>query len=489
MKFRRVIFLLYSVFIKYNLVYSLDVLQLQELTTGLHNLSNIKILEENVENKPVEISQYKFGFTNTVISVDNIVNELDQRASCDARYWNNKLENACKCCLIQNAPKLDIGKKPSEILKICLDKNQCNNGVIQALLNQEKIESKDNEEKIRELIYHIYNKSVIVKEVFPHDIKFNADGTLTESAVKELLVQGYKEGKLRDPNFSSISCLDAKNILSEKGTGTDQLFSITSNCLGKENDFILKDLLKGSSEIIELQKTSLIPRLNNYIYPKNVLRFPSFVFPFAYISYNFGGKEHYLSLMMKASGVPLSLLTKEYKNNSINKSDVELAYYKTGFAFSNFHQKFMKNFKQLAKPGQLLNLTYVQGDAHQSNIFYDKDTNRVIFIDNEKFSSQKNPFEDIEVFIFRSLIFIPPALFVDQKFLHDWIFLSTLSFLKGYIEAYKINDRIKILEELMVKFSTESSYIHEFFTYYDEYKRYEHIFDKIFEELKKIYNT
>ena len=472
MKFRRVIFLLYSIFIKYNLVYSLDVLQLQELTTGLHNLSNIKILEKNVENKPVEISQYKFGFTNTVISIDNIVNELDQRASCDARYWNNKLENACKCCLIQNAPKLDIGKKPSEILKICLDKNQCNNGVIQELLNQEKIESKDNEEKIRELIYHIYNKSVIVKEVFPHDIKFNADGTLNEDTVKELLVEAYQENKLKDSNFKDTSCLSIKNIFTKKAGGESaQLFSITSNCLNKPTDYILKEMKPGLEEVKNLEKVNLISNLAPYKYPKIIPGFPSIILPIAYMSYNYSGKNHYLSLMLKAPGVRLSSLVGRYKNHTIDKADVEQAYYQTGFAFSKFHQ-----------------IAFNQGDAHEGNIFYDKSTNQIIFIDNEAFFIGWNSFIDIEMFIFPTFWFLlHPLKKIDATFLNNWILLSIGSFLKGYIEAYKIDERKQLLEKLIRQFNDEQSYSDKYL--YLFYINKKGIFDKIFEELKKIYNA
>ena len=463
--------------------YSINLLanqQLQELTASLQNLSNVIPIEQN--------NNEKFGFTNTVVSINQIVEMFNEKTDCNAKPWSDKLENICKCCLIKNAPALDDGKKPSEVLQICLDKKQCDNSIIQELLNHEKIEIEGQEEKLRELISDIYNKSVIVKEIFPHDIKFNSDGTLNEEMVKQLLVQAHQSKKLNDPNFSNVSCLNIKDIMSQKGFSTEQLFSIVSNCLGKKNDYILKGVDR--REIINLQKTSLIPGLDTYIYPKNVSGFPSFILPFAYISYNYKNKDHYLSLMLKAPGYQMSSFAKKYKEQIISKSEVVDEYYQTGFSLSQFHQKFMKDFKHLAKPGQLLNLTYIQGDAHQDNIFYDKATNEAIFIDNEKFSSPENPFEDIEMFTFRSLLFLPGALIIEKNFFDQWFFLSISSFLKGYIDAYKIDERPNILEELIFNFRNGSSYCQKnpWCTYFDDYKHYEYIFDKIFEELIKLYS-
>lgn len=450
---------------------------LAELIQGLQNLSNIESAEQ--------VDGEKFDFQNTVISINHTVENFNKKTSCGVQAWSNKLENACKCCLIQNAPELDTGKPPSEVLQICLNKKECDNSVIEEMLNQEKIAYRSKEKNLRELISHLYNKSIIIKEVLPHNIKFNHDGSFTEDSAKEFLAQAYEEKKLRIPNFRSASCLNVTDILSEKGYMTSQLFSVTSNCLSKETNYILKEMTAGTSEVIYLQRSSLIPGLTTYLYPATIQGFPSFVLPLAYISYNYAGREHYLSLMLKAPGILLSSLVTKYKNQAVSKSDIEEAYYQTGFTLSNFHKKFMSDFKQQAKPGQLLNTTYIQGDAHQSNIFYDKVTNRVTFIDNEKFTvrSPGNPFLDIEAFIFITLNhLIPNHIKNDQKFLNDWIFLTAKNFLEGYISAYNMDDKSKVLEELVHRFNDSTSYL--FPASYRSYQNYRTIFEKIFEEFR-----
>ena len=477
-----IILSLYPIVSNY-IVYS-NPIELQELTANLQNLSNIKVVREPAGLiKPIK--EQRFDFKETIVSIGGVVKSFDKQTPCNIEKWSNKLENTCKCCLIKNAPLLDQGKKPSEIIKICSNKNECNSSVIQEFLNQEKIENNDEEEKLRELISHIYNNSVIVKEVLPYDIKFDPQGKLTESGVKELLVQAYRDGKLNDSNFSSVSCLNAKNILSQSsGRHVKQLFLVTSNCLNKKVDYILKDMEKGLYEVGHLQASSIISSLRPYIFPNFVPGFPSFIFPVAYISYNYAGKDHFLSLMLKAPGISLSSLLAKYKEQAISKSEVELAFYQTGSALSRFHQLSLSGSGR----GRLLHP--IQGDAHQENVFYDKATNQVIFIDNDSMSVNDVAFLDLFLFVFGFLWNLKSkntSIINDQAFLNDWIMLTIKSFLKGYIDAYKIEDRYKELEGLILKFTNKRYYPPRSSFIYDEYLKSKTIYDKIFEELKNLY--
>lgn len=304
-------------------------IQLQALTSSLQNLSNIKVVKVK---KPAENYKpgQKFDFTETVISIGNIVERFDKDSTCDVEHWANQLENSCKCCLIKNAPLIDKGKKPSEILKICLDKSHCSKSVIKEMYKQEKISPKDKEKSLGELISHIYNKSIIVSEVPPLDIKFKSNGNLTEEGVKQLLAQAYKENKLKDEHFRSASCLSAQDMISKKGYETLQLFSVDSNCLKEQVRYILKEMKSGRSEIISLRKSSSISAVKPYIYPNIVSGFPTFIFPFAFLSYTYGDKFHYLSLMLRAPGILVSTLSSLYKENKISKDEVKEIFYEIG---------------------------------------------------------------------------------------------------------------------------------------------------------------
>ena len=146
----------------------------------------------------------------------------------------------------------------------------------------------------------------------------------------------------------------------------------------------------------------------------------------------------------------------------------------------------MDNFKDLAKPDKLLNPTYVQGDAHQGNIFYDEKTDHVTFIDNERIArtSPKSPFLDIQFFIFTTII-----LFFhheNKNFLDTWLHMCIGAFLWGYIRAYDTDVQNKVLDELIVEFNNPEKYEHS--VYYEFYKRNEKIFNDIFDFLKKAIN-
>lgn len=425
----------------------------------------------------------------TVVVIDNIVREFDVKTPCTASFWANKLENACKCCLIKNAPSLGQGKKPSDVLNSCLKENSCNQIIIDQLLQKENLVTKgDKEEALRNLITSLYDKSIIIEEIEPTNITLTPQGFFTENSLVNFLARAYQEKKLNNPDFSDVACLRAKNEVTAKAMGyqTLQLFSIASNCSAKHTEYILKEIRSGTHEIISLQKYFLVPSLVPYLYPKHVENFPSFVLPSAYISYVYNNKAHYTALMLKVPGELLSSLLDKYKKNlELNKNILQKAYYQTGLAMSNFHRKFMHEFTNLAKPNALLNPTYVHGDAHQANIFYDIDTDKVTFIDNERVGSisPKNPFWDIECFIFITML---REFKGDSNFLNTWLSICVASFLSGYVNAYPSQDRKKLLNELIATFDNPRSYAYagnnQLYNLYVSQKK---IFDYIFDWISK----
>lgn len=421
----------------------------------------------------------------TVIVIDNVVKEFSTKTSCDLSSWSHKLENACTCCLIKKAADLDKGKKPSEILNECLKSASCDSKIVYELLQKEGITSaKDKEELIRNLIISLYDKSIIIKQIEPINIEFTADGSFTEQSALNFLVRASQEKKLKaGDDFGNSSCLTAKNIMTEKGFQTLQLFLISSECSGKKVDYIFKEIATGTGEIINLQNSFLIPSLVPYLYPEHNEGFPSFILPAAYITYRYQNKDHYMALMLKAPGDLMSSLVRKYKADPTNTLKyISKAYFEVGFAMSNFHKKFMDQFKNLADSKRLLNPTYVHGDAHQSNIFYDENRAMVTFIDNERIasSSPKSPFWDIQYFIFMSMsLFLPPDIKNDGQFLRQWILTSIGSYLIGYISAYPSSVRRQLLTELKETFSNSANYTknHNIFA---EYKNNEKAFDDLF---------
>jgi len=328
--------------------------------------------------------------------------------------------------------------------------------------------------------------------VYPHDIKFDSQGNFTELALSEFLAQAYKDNKLANSDFESVKCTKVQNLMGGgrhiTGTQTKQLFKIISSCnkAGESREYILKEMKLGIHEIKKLENSVIIEDIRPYIYPKKVSNFPSFIFPIAYISYVYNNKPHYLSLLDRSPGVLLSTLISQYKENKIKDEEVKEIYFNVGFALSNFHKEMMKHFKDKANPNILLNPTYVQADAHQANVFYDKANKQTIFIDNEniKLNAGKDPFYDITWFFFVTLsLFIPNDIMQDKGFLNKWTILTMESFFQGYINAYEKGLREKLALEIFEKLRKSAGYS----TYYYSYNDNKDVVESIIKILKAKY--
>ncbi len=409
----------------------------------------------------------------TVVLIDDIVKEISQEDfKCDINLWANKIENACKCCLIKFAPEITgIETSAQEIIKTCTNPNKkrCDIDLINRLEKENKLYAfKTPDEKLKKLIEILYKKSIIVREIHPHNITFNQMGYFaTPESVAKFLAQAYNENKISNPSFKSADCINITDIMGQKGYQTSQLFVVESACDITPKKYILKEIASKTKEIARLENSSLIKALYPFIYPKREPNFPTFLFPIAYISYSYNNTDHYLSLLDMAPGVLLSNLIIKYKNNEISQEDIKHIYYKVGFSISRFHQRMSYHFKNDNQYDNImLKPTYVQGDAHQANIFYDKDQDQVIFIDNEKIAADdnnnkppKDPYYDIRKFFFTTLqMFTPENIKNDRNFINKWLKITISNFLKGYIDVYKEESRTQLLSELYNKFRSDNSY-------------------------------
>lgn len=375
-----------------------------------------------------------FCSEKVLINIDNIVREFDATTSCDISAWANELSNACKCCLFKRVPQMGSGpgqKTAEAVVAECINEEYCTQELINSL--QTSTESTD----LKTALYQLYNTSIVIKKMSKDRITFDAQGNLTEQGAKTLLEKAFKEGKLFDQNFKSVTCIKIQDISAEKkGLHTLQLFLINSNCL-KPQSYILKEMADKYTETRKLANFFGLKQLDDIIWPRYSKDYPALAIPFAFLQYN----NHYLSLALKAEGVELEKFVVNYFLNPSpeNKQKVKQAYFDVGYVLSKFHQRFMKN------KNDILGLTVVHGDLHHRNIFYDTTTRRVILIDNElmpdSFEKPQSPMRDIAYLIFspNHPSLIPKSIATKVK-AGSWIQLIIAPFLKGYISAYSKKD-------------------------------------------------
>lgn len=91
-----------------------------------------------------------------MVNIDRNIRELDENSSCDISNWSNKLDNACKCCLVKRVPLLDKGFSAQEIVDQCIQKGHCTQELIAVL----KHDAQDLTAGLRKL----YTNSVIIKK-------------------------------------------------------------------------------------------------------------------------------------------------------------------------------------------------------------------------------------------------------------------------------------------------------------------------------------
>lgn len=422
----------------------------------------------------------KVKTAKTVVIIGEVVKEFDEQTPCDFQYWASKLENSCKCCLIKKAPEiLAQTKTAQEAIDECIaQEKHCNLAIIETLLKQERIADPSRQEALKKLIILLYNHSTVVKEAQSNNITFDAQGNFIESAIPNFLAQAFKDGVLSNPDFKNASCISAQDIISEKGFQTRQLFMVSSTCSGKKSEYVLKEIASGTAEILRLTQSVLIPELTPYVYPNHVSGYPLFIMPTAYISYRYNNKDHYLALMPKSEGIKISSLVELYKRKQISKEKIEKIFYEIGHALAKFHNKFMDEYKNKAKPGTVLTPTIVHGDAHQANIFYDEKTNTVILIDNERIITYlpTTPAWELRYLFFTTFeLFTPTTIKKDQPFFNDWIYLTMKSFMKGYMSIYPKHQWKQIINEVLTDLQENKQ----------RYEKYEEPMNRVFNELKK----
>lgn len=278
-----------------------------------------------------------------------------------------------------------------------------------------------------------------------------SDGALTEQSLPKFLAKAYSEKKLNDEAFSKESCLKAKNIRTQGGRQTLQLFRVTSTCNPEEASYIIKEPANGRGEAQNLMAIEAFPGMKELIAPKRVEGLPSIALPLAYLSYaDQGNRTHYIEIMPAAQGRVFADYIKEYRDNKSQAHEEKLsnAYKTLGKEISGFYKKFMSSdIKKLAK-------TILHGDLHIFNIFYDDIGNHFTLIDNESIAhylnNPRSPSKDI-----LELFFVPFDLnhpdfreTIKGIDLKTWTKIALKDFILGYLEPFARADHKQVLQEL-----------------------------------------
>ena len=240
-----------------------------------------------------------------IVIIDHTAHLINSETSCTMSKWANTLENSCICCLIKHAPHIkEKNFKASYLINGCIGNKNCSKEVLNQLIqelipNQQKLDVFDakSENILRDFITHLYDKVVVIKEIYPTAITFTPEGNFTEESLKQFLEQAYKDKKLPNPDFKSVSCLQTHNIATSGGIRTRQLFTVQSSCsVPPGREYIVKDIERFTdpegiqhpliNEPYFLVEKALMPELQPFIYPNKKENFPTLIFPEAYTFFN-----------------------------------------------------------------------------------------------------------------------------------------------------------------------------------------------------------
>jgi len=391
----------------------------------------------------------------TVVSIHHIVKTLNKEADCNLSQWNEP-EDACTCCLMYHKGKRGNKKSADAIIEQCIKTNkQCTESTISAVKKRYNLPATaSSQELFDKLEDGIVTKNMTVDKSF-----LESSGAFTEASLPKFLAQAYNEKKLKNDAFSKEACLKAKNLGTQGGYNTLQLFLITSTCHPKEASmYIIKEARSGLDEATKLRTVEEFPKMKELIAPKIMPGLPTIALPFAYFSYPDTKSIHYLATMPAAKGKDLSTLITEFKNNqsSQNKEILNRAFAILGKETANFHKRFMKTEK-----GKILGKTVVHGDFHTFNLFFDPIGGHFTFIDNETIANSLNNLASPAVDLVK-LFFMPFSINTSYQQFRDlingielktWLEIALKNFITGYKDAYKQTEQQQVLQELKKMFN------------------------------------
>jgi len=391
-----------------------------------------------------------------VINIHEVVKSITHETDCSTSQWSNKAEDTCACCLIFTHSKSNGKKSADTTISHCTKTTkQCTDSIIASIKKQRGISNASSQELLNKLAAD----GLVVKKMDIDASFFNQDGILTETSLPKFLAQAFNEKKLTNDDFSKEACLKAKNLGTQGGYNTLQLFLVTSTCHAKEASmYIIKEARHGLDEAIKLASVAAFPKMKDIIAPKTTPGLPTLSLPIAYFSYPKNSSIHYLATMPAAKGKDMATLINKFRldQSPQNRELLNRAFLILGKETANFHKRFMKPEK-----GKKLGNTIVHGDFHLFNLFFNEIGGHFTFIDNETIAnSLKKPVSPSVDIV--KLFFMPFSVNPDYQQFRDlvsgidlktWFDIVLKNFVTGYKDAYPATEQKQVLQELQKIFT------------------------------------
>lgn len=413
-----------------------------------------------------------------IITIHDSVQTITNDASCDKSKWKNNSTSACQCCLLNYQNMFGRTKTADEIVDLCTNNAKlCSEQSLSDLKSSKKIAKTSSSDALLTAL----SDDVIIRPVVFDTSQLTSKGEFTESTLPLFLSQAL----FNNPDFSKAECLKAKNIATQGGYNTSQLFLVSSICSGSTASiYIIKESKDGIGEATKLKEVANLPFIKDLIAPKVQPNLPSISLPIAYFAYADKEKVHYLSTMPSAKGKVLADIAMEWQQNQTDqkREHVARAFNILGKEIANFHKLSQKPVK-----GKIINDTTAHGDFHLHNLFFDPIGGHFTFIDNETIAlyikNKVNPSIDLckPFFMPFNNTYQGFLMTIDGIDLKTWYNTTLKPFITGYVSTYPEKQRMDVIKELKSMFNTFQ--VPEWVQFYDKEEVMNDIINPIFNEL------
>lgn len=370
--------------------------------------------------------------------------EINSSTSCAPAKWGGDLKNSCSCCVVKHMTKAGMHQKFDEKKIQVPCAKYCSSETLTALQQKIGLAAHASPKTIYTAINNNFGGLQFIKLSPQGTDKL---GNLNEEGVVELLGKVKKSKKtpakmkamLKSPTY-------AAKKLSGGGAQTLQLFLVGTNPPSQES-YILKGLKKATVEIANIQTIRRNPLGKKYEYHRGdapVLGKPVLALDIHNFKYRDSkNKDHEVALITTAPGEDFGDYIKRWSTHSSDKpldsGKLSRALYRMGSNLALIHGDFNKEGRPMGK-------TYVHGDLHPHNVFYDEKNDRMVFIDTESFAisikQPRDPSVDIMKFWGRLVATANNPNHNYQQKIPDQQFQKVViePFIEGYVRGYAGSD-------------------------------------------------
>ena len=351
-------------------------------------------------------------YASDYIAVNGRAIKLSSSTKCD-QIDTADPQDICDCCLLKYTSAR--GQKSNVALEICQNKGECSRDLRHSPSLFEALEAVEAARRNLTLF------EIVDVLALPSAPKLPQDGLLNEDTVLHILttltLNNFLPFFMKDLMAKNmiLSCFKIKALGAQaKGVHTGQLFAISVNeaCFpeNQHNDlskwhalYILKESKKGYAELRNLYQVrssvlgaEYIPTAQTLFGTQGLEDNPiaHITFEDLHFKLDTNGHSRYFSLLQTAKGKSLQSqlqeLGKKLANTelSVDQRGLEITrakdmFYRVGYSMSKLHQKYAVKNKDKTKN---LGKTYIHGDFHAQNVFYDHASGETTLIDNETFA-------------------------------------------------------------------------------------------------------